>query len=128
MRAVKRCSPDAWSRVPPLWIPHAIMDNPMEPRVPGESSGITKNGAGGNHSAVRELYGQFVEGFAMRITLPKTGPCRICEGRMEHVRTIPAAGFMPALHSFRCTVCGCPRTEDLQADTRLFAQPAQVAA
>ena len=64
----------------------------------------------------------------MRITLPNTRPCHICEGRMEHVRTIPAAGFMPELYSFRCAVCGCPRTEEMQADSRPVAQPVSVAA
>jgi hypothetical protein len=43
---------------------------------------------------------------------PATAPCTVCEGPMEHIRTIPAAGFMSEMHSFRCTVCGCPRTED----------------
>ena len=43
---------------------------------------------------------------------PTTAPCAVCAGQMKHVRTIPAAGFMAAMHSFRCTVCGCPRTED----------------
>ncbi len=43
---------------------------------------------------------------------PTTAPCAVCEGAMKHTRTIPAAGFMSEMHSFRCTVCGCPRTED----------------
>ena len=44
--------------------------------------------------------------------LPETGPCDICSGAMQHIRTIPAAGAMQELHSFHCTVCGCPRTEE----------------
>jgi hypothetical protein len=43
---------------------------------------------------------------------PTTGPCTVCQGEMELVRTIPAAGFMSEMYSFRCTVCGCPRTEE----------------
>ncbi|MET0671046.1 MAG: hypothetical protein ABWY66_13700 [Xanthobacteraceae bacterium] len=43
---------------------------------------------------------------------PSTAPCAVCDGPMKHIRTIPAAGFMSEMHSFRCTVCGCPRTED----------------
>ena len=45
---------------------------------------------------------------------PATAPCAVCEGPMTHVRTIPAAGFMAEMYSFRCTVCGCPRTEERQ--------------
>jgi hypothetical protein len=45
---------------------------------------------------------------------PTTGPCSVCEGTMQHVRTIPAAGFMAEMNTFRCTVCGCPRTEERQ--------------
>ena len=43
---------------------------------------------------------------------PVTAPCDICSGAMRHSRTIPAAGIMRELHSFLCTVCGCPRTEE----------------
>lgn len=39
-------------------------------------------------------------------------PCEVCGGFLGHVRTIPAAGIMPALHTFSCVVCGCPRTEE----------------
>lgn len=39
-------------------------------------------------------------------------PCAICGGEMAHVRTIPAAGIMPALLTFICSGCGCPRTEE----------------
>ncbi len=45
---------------------------------------------------------------------PATTPCSVCEGAMTYVRTIPAAGIMPDLHCFSCSVCGCPRTEELQ--------------
>ena len=34
---------------------------------------------------------------------------------MKHVRTIPAAGFMPEMFSFSCAVCACPRTEEKPA-------------
>ncbi len=44
--------------------------------------------------------------------LPVTATCEICSGAMRHIRTIPAAGIMRELHSFLCTVCGCPRTEE----------------
>lgn len=47
---------------------------------------------------------------------PTTTPCSVCEGPMQHIRTIPAAGFMAEMHSFRCTVCGCPRTEERQQE------------
>ena len=43
---------------------------------------------------------------------PETGPCQVCTGAMKHIRTIPAAGIMRELHTFICTVCGCPRTEE----------------
>jgi hypothetical protein len=39
-------------------------------------------------------------------------PCTVCGGQMTHVRTIPAAGMMPALLTFICSGCGCPRTEE----------------
>jgi hypothetical protein len=58
---------------------------------------------------------------------PATAPCAVCEGPMKHVRTIPAAGFMTEMHSFRCTVCGCPRTED-RPDEPQYQPAAQVAA
>ncbi len=60
---------------------------------------------------------------------PTTAPCGVCEGPMKHVRTIPAAGFMTEMHSFRCTVCGCPRTEDRPDEQQPQHQPgARVAA
>ncbi len=43
---------------------------------------------------------------------PAAEPCQVCTGEMRHIRTIPAAGIMPELHTFICTVCGCPRTEE----------------
>jgi hypothetical protein len=43
---------------------------------------------------------------------PTTGLCAVCQGEMKHIRTIPAAGFMAEMYTFRCTVCGCPRTEE----------------
>jgi hypothetical protein len=57
---------------------------------------------------------------------PTTTPCGVCGGSMKLIRTIPAAGFMSEMHSFRCTVCGCPRTEDRQDE--LQTQPAVSAA
>jgi hypothetical protein len=49
---------------------------------------------------------------------PETGPCQVCSGAMKHLRTIPAAGIMRELHSFICTGCGCPRTEEGEAAAR----------
>ena len=47
------------------------------------------------------------------VELPTTGPCAVCQGAMKHIRSIPAAaGLAPALHCFKCEVCGCPRTEE----------------
>jgi hypothetical protein len=40
---------------------------------------------------------------------------------MKFVRTIPAAGIMPALHCFSCDICGCPRTEEESAEARPIA-------
>jgi hypothetical protein len=40
---------------------------------------------------------------------------------MKLVRTIPAAGFMSEMYSFRCTVCGCPRTEERQDEPEIAA-------
>ena len=58
---------------------------------------------------------------------PTTAPCAVCEGPMKHVRTIPAAGLMSEMQSFRCTVCGCPRTQERQ-DQPQAHQPAVSAA
>jgi hypothetical protein len=59
---------------------------------------------------------RFVEGFPMKkkksAPKPTTGLCAVCQGEMKHIRTIPAAGFMAEMYTFRCTVCGCPRTEE----------------
>ena len=53
--------------------------------------------------------------------IPTTVPCAVCEGTMTFVRTIPAAGIMPDLHCFSCSVCGCPRTEEPQPETHPIA-------
>ena len=50
---------------------------------------------------------------------PTTAPCAVCQGAMKLIRTIPAAGFMSEMYSFRCTVCGCPRTEDRQDEAQM---------
>ena len=42
---------------------------------------------------------------------PKTAPCKVCAGEMTYLATIPAAGKLPALYSFKCSVCGARRTE-----------------
>lgn len=47
---------------------------------------------------------------------PSTAPCAVCNESMKHVRTIPAAGIMPEMNCFSCTVCGCPRTEEPQSE------------
>ena len=52
---------------------------------------------------------------------PTTAPCAVCQGTMKLIRTIPAAGFMSEMYSFRCTVCGCPRTEDRQDEPDIAA-------
>ena len=57
-----------------------------------------------------------------------TAPCGVCEGPMKHVRIIPAAGFMTEMHSFRCTVCGCPRTEDRPDEQQQYQPAARAAA
>jgi hypothetical protein len=63
------------------------------------------------------------------ITLkPVTGPCPVCAGPMKHIRTIPAAGFMSEMHSFCCTVCGCPRTEERQDEPQTVQAAERAAA
>jgi hypothetical protein len=57
----------------------------------------------------------------VEVPVPATAPCAVCEGPMKLVRTIPAAGIMPALHCFSCDVCGCPRTEEPGAEVRSIA-------
>jgi hypothetical protein len=47
-----------------------------------------------------------------KLPSPVAEPCEVCAGAMKHVRTIPAAGIMRELHTFICSVCGCPRTEE----------------
>ena len=59
---------------------------------------------------------------------PATAPCAVCEGPMKHIRTIPAAGFMSEMHSFRCTICGCPRTEDCQDEPQTVQATERAAA
>ena len=54
---------------------------------------------------------------------PTTGPCAVCAGPMKHIRTIPAAGFMSEMHSFCCTVCGCPRTKTARTSRKRFRRP-----
>jgi len=39
-------------------------------------------------------------------------PCPVCQGPMQLIRTIPAAGDRPPLYTFKCAVCTCPRTID----------------
>ena len=47
---------------------------------------------------------------------------------MKHIRTIPAAGFMSEMHSFCCTVCGCPRTEERQDEPQTVQAAERAAA
>ena len=42
---------------------------------------------------------------------PKTAPCQVCAGEMFYVATIPPAAKLPALYTFKCSVCGARRTE-----------------
>jgi hypothetical protein len=79
-----------------------------------------------NQSASNEFSFEIVEGPYMRkkkveAPEPSTAPCAVCEGIMTFVRTIPAAGIMPDLHCFSCSVCGCPRTEEPQLEIRPIA-------
>ena len=41
----------------------------------------------------------------------KTAPCHVCAGEMAYVVTLPEAGNLPPLHTFKCQVCGVRRTE-----------------
>ena len=41
----------------------------------------------------------------------KTAPCHVCAGEMGYVVTLPEAGNLPPLHTFKCQVCGVRRTE-----------------
>ena len=42
---------------------------------------------------------------------PKTAPCQVCAGEMVYLATIPPAGKLPALYTFKCSACGVRRTE-----------------
>jgi hypothetical protein len=50
--------------------------------------------------------------FGYRNNHPKVQaePCPVCQGLMELVRVIPPAPTKPPLFSFKCTVCTCPKT------------------
>ena len=48
----------------------------------------------------------------------KTAPCQVCAGEMVYVATIPSAGRLPQLYTFKCRECGCRRTE-LREETEL---------
>ena len=41
----------------------------------------------------------------------KTAPCQVCAGEMIYLATIPPARKLPALHTFKCQLCGARRTE-----------------
>ena len=41
----------------------------------------------------------------------KTVPCQVCAGEMVYVATIPPAGKLSALYTFKCSACGVRRTE-----------------
>ena len=36
--------------------------------------------------------------------------CAVCQGKMDHVSTIPAAPKLPELLRFRCRTCGSYKT------------------
>ena len=43
--------------------------------------------------------------------VPTTAPCHVCSNEMIYLATIPPAARLPALYSFKCSSCGCRRTE-----------------